>query len=125
MIGRRLTLWGPLVLVLAVSFTLSSMSRVPGAEYFWDKLLHVIEYSGIGLFALRAFHGALTRPRLRPTLAASAFVILWGASDEFHQSFVPGRDASLLDLCADVVGAGVAVLLTFVLAWIREPRGAG
>jgi VanZ family protein len=105
-----LILWGPFVLALAVVYWLSSLSRVPGADYVWDKLLHTIGYVGLGVLALRAFHGGLVRPRLRPTLLAAVTVIAWGISDEFHQSFVPGRDASALDVVADAVGMTLAVL---------------
>jgi len=118
-IPRRLALWGPFVLALAAGFTLSSMSRVPGTEYVWDKVLHVVEFTGLGLLGLRAFHGGLTRPRLGPTLAAGITVVLWGISDEIHQSFVPGRDASALDAVADAVGFGVAVIAAFVIARLR------
>lgn len=105
------TLWGPFVAALAVIFWLSSMSEVPGAHYFWDKLLHTVGYAGLGVLALRAFHGGFEPPRLASTIYAGLVVILWGASDEFHQSFVPGRDASALDVLADAVGFAFAVVL--------------
>lgn len=104
-----LTLWGPFVGALAVVFWLSSLSQVPGAHYFWDKLLHVVGYAVLGVLALRAFHGGFEFPRLAPTLRAAAVVILWGISDEFHQSFVPGRDASPWDVLADAIGFALAV----------------
>lgn len=106
-----LTLWGPFFAALAVVFWLSSLSTVPGARYFWDKLLHTVGYAGIGVLALRAFHGGFERPRPAPTMYAAWAVILWGISDEIHQSFVPGRDASVLDVGADAVGFAFAVLL--------------
>jgi VanZ family protein len=106
-----LTLWGPFLAALAVVFWLSSLSDVPGAHYFWDKLLHTIGYAGIGVLALRAFHGGFERPRLASTIYAGSVVILWGISDEFHQSFVPGRDATAWDVLADAVGFAIAVVL--------------
>ena len=124
MTARPLALWGPFLLALAFGFTLSSMPSVPGTEYVWDKILHVIEFTGLGLLGLRAFHGGLARPRLGPTVAAGIVVVLWGASDEFHQSFVPGRDASVRDLAADVVGFGVAVVAAFAIARLRGRRAA-
>jgi VanZ family protein len=107
--GVAWTLWGPFLAALAVVFWLSSLSQVPGAHYFWDKALHVVGYAGLGVLALRAFHGGLTRPRPIPTLLAALAVVLWGISDEYHQSFVPGRDSSALDVVADAVGMVVAI----------------
>jgi VanZ family protein len=104
-----LTLWGPFLGALAVTFWLSSRSDVPGARYVWDKLLHTIGFAGLGVLALRAFHGGFERPRLSLTLYAGLTVILWGISDEFHQSFVPGRDATPWDVVADAVGFAVGV----------------
>ncbi len=118
-----LTLWGPFLAALAVVFWLSSMSAVPGAQYFWDKLLHAVGYAGLGVLALRAFHGGFDRPRLRPTSYAALTVILWAISDEFHQSFVPGRDASGWDVLADTVGFALSVVL--LAAWTRIGRRAG
>jgi VanZ family protein len=109
------TLWGPFLAALAVVFWLSSLSVVPGAHYFWDKLLHVVGYAVLGVLALRAFHGGFERLRSEPTLYAALAVILWGISDEFHQSFVPGRDASPLDVVADAVGFVIAALVFAIL----------
>ena len=116
-----LALWGPFLAALAVVFWLSSLSVVPAAHYFWDKLLHVTGYAVLGTLALRAFHGGFERPRLAPTMYAALAVILWGISDEIHQSFVPGRDASPWDVLADVVGFVIATLL-FATLTLRSAR---
>jgi VanZ family protein len=112
-------LWGPFLAALAFVFALSSMTRVPGAEYVWDKLLHAVGYAAISVLALRAFHGGFEAPRWRPSLAAFLFMLLWFVSDEWHQSFVPGRDASALDVAADVVGFGIGMT---VFAALRAGR---
>ena len=54
--------------------------------------------------------------RVAPRAAWRAWVVatLYGASDEWHQSFVAGREVSGLDLAADAAGALVAVM---VLVW--------
>ena len=115
------TLWGPFLGALAVIFWLSSQSYVPGANYAWDKLLHTIGYAGLGVLALRAFHGGFERPRLAATVYAGLTVILWGISDEIHQSFVPGRDATAWDVVADAVGFAIAAIL-FATATSRSVR---
>ena len=109
MSASRFALWGPFLAALAVVFVLSSLTRVPGAEYVWDKLLHALGYAAISTLALRAFHGGFEAPRLKPSLTAFLFMLLWFVSDEWHQSFVPGRDASALDVAADVVGFAIAM----------------
>ncbi len=114
-------LWGPFVGALVVVFWLSSLSRVPGANHYWDKMLHGVGYAVLGVLALRAFHGGFERLRLKPTLYAALAVILWAVSDEFHQSFVPGRDASPLDVFADAVGFVLAVLLFATLTRRSAP----
>lgn len=108
MIPPRLALWAPLVAALGAVYFLSSLSHVPGSEYVWDKLLHAVGYGGISVLALRAFHGGLVPLRPRATIATFLFMFAWFVSDEFHQSFVPGRDASALDVVADVVGFALA-----------------
>lgn len=37
---------------------------------------------------------------------------LYGISDEFHQSFIPGRSVEALDVLADSLGAGFCIILT-------------
>ena len=121
-----LGLWGPFLGSLAVVFWVSSLSVVPGAHYFWDKLLHALGYTGLGVLALRAFHGGFERLRVAPTVFAGIAVIVWALSDEFHQSFVPGRDAELSDVLADGVGFALSVLMagtwTFWRSRARQPR---
>ena len=77
-----------------------------------DKVEHGVAYATGGFLAGGAFGFLRDRRRLA---AAVAFCGLWGASDEWHQSFVPGRSASAADLAADVVGASVGGL-AFALA---------
>ena len=106
MTRRVLASWGPLLAALAGVFYLSSLSRVPGAEYFWDKLLHTAGYTVVSLLTLRAF-------------ASFLFMLLWSVSDEYHQSFVPGRDSSAGDVVADMIGFTIACAL---LQWWARRR---
>jgi VanZ family protein len=107
----RLKLWMPPALLAGTIFVLSSMSQVPGATYVWDKLAHLTVFGGLCLLTLRATHGGGQRFLPGPAAAAFGLVVLWGALDEVHQFFVPGRDASVRDVVADALGAGLAILL--------------
>jgi len=48
-------------------------------------------------------------------LGAFVITVLYGVSDEFHQSFVPGRTPDVADVAADAAGAALA--LTAAWAW--------
>jgi hypothetical protein len=72
-----------------------------------DKVEHGIEYATGGFLAAGAFGFTGDRRRIA---ASVLFCGLWGASDEWHQSFVPGRDSSVADLAADVIGATIGSL---------------
>jgi VanZ family protein len=73
-----------------------------------DKVAHVCLYAVLG--AALAWGGRRTWKR-SPHVLLLLLGSLYGASDEWHQSFVPGRDSSPWDWAADNVG----VLLGYVL----------
>ena len=104
--------WGPPLLYMALIFVISSMEQppLPMPEFEWltiDKLYHFIEYAILGGLLTRAFMKA--KPSVVPSRfawhAAAVLSILYGASDEWHQTFVPGRFATFADWVADVLGA--------------------
>lgn len=114
---RRLVLWAPVALLLAYEFYLSSQSVLPdvpmpfgvGDWEHRDKLEHAAYFFLTGLFAIRAA-GAEGWARRRTALAVLLGTLLWGASDELHQSFVPNRSVEAGDVAADVSGAALALL---------------
>ena len=115
--------WGPAALWAAVLFLLSSLPDLgtPGWLAVSDKVAHGLAFTVLGASL------AWARVRAPDPWPHPAFVLLgtlYGASDEWHQSFVPGRDPSGGDLLADVLGVlvGYSALL-FLLARARR-RGA-
>jgi len=69
-----------------------------------DKLIHAIAYAMMGYAAWKAFRHHLANPILL-ALVSLLFASVYGVSDEFHQSFVAGRNADVWDWLADTVGA--------------------
>lgn len=69
-----------------------------------DKVVHVIAYAVLGVLVRSGLGPGLHRP-LVATCATVLIVTAYGAVDEVHQSFVPGRSPSVADGIADAVGA--------------------
>jgi VanZ family protein len=74
------------------------------------KASHFVEYAVLALFAARAFRTS-SRDFLRNHwLAVSlSFVAVYALSDEFHQSFVSSRTASIYDCMIDTAGGFAAL----------------
>lgn len=72
-----------------------------------DKVIHACSYGLLGWLVGRALP-ATTRVQVA---AAFAGLVAFGALDEWHQGFIPGRATSAADLLADAVGALVGLLL--------------
>ena len=88
--------------------------------YGLDKLLHLIAYSVLGLTLLWSrCPGQVERP-WRGALWAFLFCLLYGLSDEYHQSFIPNRMVSGWDVAADAAGGLVAGGLWLLKAELRE-----
>ena len=68
------------------------------------KSAHFTEFALLGYFTARAFKLSKKSP-LCSILACSVYA----ATDEYHQSFVPGRSAEFKDVAIDIVGASFGV----------------
>jgi len=104
------------LLPLAVAgtiFWLSAQSHYPGGIHLpppLDKIAHAAAFGALALaldLALR--HTAPGLPLYRRHLLILAVVSLYGASDEWHQSFVPGRACEFGDWVADTLGGALAL----------------
>jgi hypothetical protein len=125
--GRAIALLGPLLLYLALIFALSSQSRplpfIPGRFLSHDTVLHAMEYGLLGALLLRALAGMGLRAG-RALVLAAAIASLYGATDEWHQSFVPNRSCDPKDWAADAIGGSVGAALMAVLLRRKSPRAS-
>ena len=101
-----MNLWLPVVLWAGLIFTFSAIPSLGTGLGTWDlvlrKIAHAAEYAILGALLARA----TGRAGLAFTLGA-----LYAMSDEVHQSFVPGRLGSPVDVAIDAVGVLAGVLL--------------
>ena len=113
------------IVVATAIFVLSSRSKLPLPDSVvfpgMDKVLHALAF-GCFAFAFSYWLGASlwkTKPFLCILIVCVA-AACYGVSDEIHQMFVPGRDASVYDWIADCTGALIASLLRMAL--VRRAR---
>ena len=102
--------------VMGMIFYLShqpyDFSRLPQSPGI-DKLAHAIAYGGLAasfLYGLQPFLDT-SGNNIVTVLTVMLFCIIYGISDEYHQSFIPGRFVSFWDVVADGFGA------LFVVGW--------
>ncbi len=101
-----------LISYCALIFWLSNQTSLqpPMTFQYQDKVLHIGAYFIMGALAWRSFF-TLCKTRTKTAILSFFFCALYGLSDEWHQSFVPGRYYDLLDWYADMIGAIIAVLV--------------
>ncbi len=105
--SRAVILWLPVVAWAALIFALSSIPNLTTTGGVLGDVLssgaHAVEYAVFGALLVRA---------LEARVLAFAAGIAYAITDEIHQSFVPGRVASGVDLVVDAIGllAGIALL---------------
>lgn len=113
--GALAALWA------AVLFWESSRANpfpfLPQAVLSQDKLLHAGAYAVLGVLVAAALRGTRLGAG-RAIVVAAVLASAYGATDEWHQAHVPGRDADPADWGADTVGAIVGAS-----AAVRALRG--
>jgi VanZ family protein len=113
--------WLPVLIYLTVMIVLSAQPYLrPPLEFPQsDKVMHTLEYFGLGVLTARALRATMRiHLPLVAALLALSFGIVVGTGEEYLQSFIPGRVSSPFDLLADTVGCMLAQLV--YLAFTRE-----
>ncbi|MFM1768293.1 MAG: hypothetical protein RJA22_822 [Verrucomicrobiota bacterium] len=105
---------GPFVRWLVPGATDETVSRV---QFVVRKGAHVTEYAVLALLLWRALRRRTPAWDPRAAWLAFAGAVLFALSDEWHQAFVPNRQAHPLDVVIDAFGAALALLL--LRAWLR------
>ena len=110
--AQTLTLWVPPVVWAGLIFYLSSLpgSTLPSPFFTADKLFHLGVYAMLGFLVARAL-GYYGWARRFVMVLSVLICFLYALSDEFHQSFVPDRTSSFMDVAADTVGACIGIVI--------------
>jgi len=109
----------PSVVWAAVIFIISSQEVLPGSDVFFldfliKKSAHMFVYGVLYWLLWRAVSQTISQKHQTALwLLPMVVCLLYAASDELHQSFVPGRYATLRDVGFDMLGVGVVFLKKF------------
>ncbi len=104
----------PLTLMAAIFYFSGQQSVGPELPAFTRVIAHFSEYfllGGLWIWALLPALGA------RALAVGAALAFAYAVSDEFHQSFVPGRDSDPVDVLVDTAGIAAAT-------WLMSKRQA-
>ena len=109
--------WLPVFLWAVIIFWLSSIEQIVVSQFFiWDfiakKIAHLTEYAVLFALIFRATRGQW--------ILSFVLTMVYAASDEIHQKFVPGRTAAFYDLAFDFSGASLAGYLIWKFKQTRR-----
>jgi VanZ family protein len=121
--GRLASLALPPLLLMGLIWFLSSQPDLTTglglADLIGRKVVHAVSFGLLALLWWRVLRERLAAMALP---VAAAIALAYGAVDEYHQAFVPGRTGSPVDVAIDALGVAVAALL--LLRRRRPGRGA-
>lgn len=97
---------------IATIYYLSSLSGLDlGIDFAAkDKLSHMVAYGLLGLFVLGTMRLSTMGYSYNQVALATLIATAYGITDEWHQSYVPGRTSDPMDLVADCIGALLVTL---------------
>jgi cytidylate kinase len=128
-VRQRLLYAGPVLVYALLIFIVPSITKFPDVTpvfFGFDKLAHFCEYYLFG-FLIYRWLTVLETPffKRRSTWITLFIGTVYGLGDEWHQAFLPGRDASLWDVLFDGLGVLAAavtyrVLMERIRSWNRR-----
>ena len=107
---------------IVAASSIQNLDELPGGVS--DKTAHFWSYFVLGVLVLRGTSRATWRG-----VTIGAAVLAWiicaafGACDEWHQFYVPGREADVVDWLADTSGAAAGAAVVWALARARRRTG--
>lgn len=108
---------GPFLRWLAPEISAASVLAV---QFFVRKGAHVTEYAILAGLLLRALRPSTSKTALRAVAWSFGIAAIYAGLDEFHQSFVVSRTASVHDVMIDACGAALGI----TIYWMLSQRGA-
>jgi len=104
---NRYLIFLPFILWIGIIFTISSVPSTDIPQELAphiDKGVHLFEYLVLFVFYLYATQG-------KYKVWGLLIIVFLSIIDEYHQRFIPGREASIFDILTDITGGGLGFWL--------------
>jgi len=114
--------WIPVIVWASVIFTFSANPTTQTSEIHWQdfvvkKTAHMIFYAILAILLYRALKESNLQKEKAGWLSIFS-CFFYGLTDEFHQSFTPGREPRLRDVIFDTIGSALAIY--FIWKWLPK-----
>jgi VanZ family protein len=119
---RHINAHAPWILMMVAIFVESSISNLSLPDMgitFTDKLAHFIVFGIMGWALTR---GMILSKIKYPIIISIVIGFVFAVSDEWHQSYVPGRDSDVMDVMADLIGLIVSANLYKLFIHFFPPK---
>jgi hypothetical protein len=118
--------WLPVGIYLIIIFLFSdhptvTVTTIDWGDFLFKKTIHFFEFGILFLLFYRAFNKTVDWPSNKIAIWAIILTVLYAISDEYHQSFIPGRTATVRDVMIDSAGAFFA----WISLWKLLPKAPG
>jgi VanZ family protein len=120
--------WLPPLAWMGLIYGLSSQSMLPelpdtvawyeAVDTALHKCAHMVAYGVLAWLYLRVL-GLHFDPSATLRVVSIVAAMVYGLTDEYHQTFVPGREGRLSDVGVDTVGACAAMVVD---RWVTRRR---
>jgi VanZ family protein len=118
-LSKRVLYILPAIILASVIFIISEQHHInlPNLGFeFQDKFFHGIAYFFFGITIVLAVNKNIVKSSLLKQIALVLLIgLIYGASDEFHQSYVQGRTADFGDWIADAIGIILSIPVYYMI----------
>jgi len=88
------------------------------------KMAHAFEYFMLCILLFNALWNTVSKEKIKTSVISLSSCLVYAISDEIHQIFIPGRAGRVFDVCVDMTGAvlGLVVCITFLILYKKAKR---
>lgn len=107
--------WLPVIVWMGLIFFLSHQPNLKSGLDTWidlilRKIAHIVEYAILTWLLIRALRSDSQKISKRTLIIAAVIALIYAVSDEYHQSFILGREGAIRDVLVDAVGVIIMVI---------------